>query len=64
MREFLLNRANALVLIVWAMAAASYNLWQLASGGHPSGLATILVLIPTLLMGLRSFLVLKQMYRF
>ncbi|MGB7655720.1 MAG: hypothetical protein WBL74_09580 [Novosphingobium sp.] len=64
MREFLLNRTNWVILTIWAMAAASFNLWQLASGGHTSGLATVFALIPTLLIGLRSFLVLKQIYRF
>ena len=60
MREFLLNRTNWVILIIWAMAAASFNLWQLATGGNVSGLATIFVLVPSLLLGLRSYLVLMS----
>lgn len=62
MREFLLNRTNWFILIIWGMAAGIFNLWQLASNGDISQPAMIFMLVPTLLLGWRSYLVLKSQY--
>ena len=57
MKEFLLNRSIWIALIAWAMLAASFNLWQLYAHGDYSGTSLLNMLIPSSLLGLRSWIV-------
>ena len=61
MREFLLNKSIWVALILWAMLAASFNLWQSYANGGYSDALLFNMLVPVTLLGIRSWIVLTDM---
>jgi hypothetical protein len=57
MKEFLLNKSIWIALILWAMLAATFNLWQLNSHGGYSAASLFNMLVPVTLLGIRSWIV-------
>ena len=61
MKEFLLDRTNWLVMIVWLVAALGFSIWQMLWHGSYLNLSIILMSVPMALLGLCSLFVLYRL---
>ena len=63
MKDFLLNRSNHIALVVWAVVASWFSLWQALSDGSYWKVAHVVALFPLMLLSLRWYIVFTQNFR-